>query len=160
MNYVSPLNKALLSDDDLIAVVRSHIYVERLVNRLIDSLLPYPDSFSGARINFSHKIDLALALGLKQQFGPPLKKIGSIRNQFAHEAEAKITKKNVTDLFNTLDREEKELLHESLRLTEEKTKSSVKRAYSDLEARDQFTLMIVTLHSMLIVAISEITGES
>jgi hypothetical protein len=111
-------------------------------------------------MGWPQRVDLAMSLGLKRQFGPPLKKLGTIRNRFAHEAEAVIEKKDATDLFGTLDSEERDLVLRAFDMTEKNRDKNSTRQFSDLTPKDQFTLIVVTLHSMLLAAISTLTGES
>ena len=78
----SQLRDALMHDEDLIAAVRGHLYIEIQLNRLIERLLPYPEEIVKSKLGWQQRVELALGLGLKSQYGPPLKKLGNIRNKF------------------------------------------------------------------------------
>lgn len=148
-----------MSDNDLVAVMRGHLYVEAAVNRLIDAMLPFPQELSDSRLGWPQRVDLALALGLKAQYGGPLKKIGQIRNKFAHCPDASLDDEDVSGLYASLDAEDRDIVLESFRRTRSQAPDLLQAKFSELTPKDRFTLLMVTLHSMLLVAIAEVTGK-
>jgi hypothetical protein len=148
-----------MSDDDLGAVIRGHLYVEAAVNRLIDAMLPFPQELSDSRLGWPQRVDLALALGLKAQYGSPLKKIGQIRNKFAHRPDASLDDKDVSGLYDSLDAEDRDIVLESFRRTQTQAPEPLQAKFNELTPKDRFTLLMVTLHSILLVAIAEVTKK-
>src|SRR5688572_1917704 len=89
-----------MGEDELGVVVRSHIYVEEALNHLIDKLTPFPDHLP--RLRYEQRVNLACALGLRQEFAPALKELGDIRNSFGHRVDTKLTTAVTLGLFNKL----------------------------------------------------------
>ena len=159
INPSPALREALRHDDDLVAVVRSQLFVEMQVNRLIESLLPYPDEIERSRFGWPQRVELSLALGLKAQYGAPLKKLGVIRNKFAHRPDATLEEKDVKALYQCLHQEDKDIVLESYERTQNQVSDSLELEFKKLDAKDQFTLLVVAIHAILQVAVSEVTGE-
>ena len=67
--------KAITHDDDLIAVVRSQLYLEAQLNELLQNFLPHPERLSNSRLGWGQRVDLVCALGLNVRYSGPLKKI-------------------------------------------------------------------------------------
>ncbi len=63
------LGEALTNEDDLIVVVRGHIYLEVQLNRFLDSMFPFPEEISRSRFSWPQKVELALSLGLNATLG-------------------------------------------------------------------------------------------
>ena len=79
---------AIDHDDDLIAVVRGHIYVERRLNSLLLKATPGIDPYL-AKLSFSEKIDVARSSGLiSAELKRAMLWLGELRNRFAHQATA------------------------------------------------------------------------
>jgi len=145
-----------MHDEDLIAAVRGHLYIEIQLNRLIERLVPYPEEIENSKLGWQQRVQLALGLGLKSQYGPPLKKLGNIRNKFAHRPDASIEDKDIAKLYQCLHREDQEVVLESFRHTQCQVDDPVDGEFKDLSAKDRFTLIIVALNAMLQVAVSEV----
>ncbi|GMQ99859.1 MAG: hypothetical protein BMS9Abin18_0687 [Zetaproteobacteria bacterium] len=152
------LSDTLRHDDDLVAVVRGHLHVEMQVNRLIEGLLPYPEEIE-SRLGWPQRVELSLALGLRAQYGPPLKKLGSIRNRFAHRPDVTLEDKDVRELYQCLHKEDKDIVLESYKRTQNKVKDPLEFEFKKLDVKDQFTLLVVAIHAILQVAVSKVTGE-
>jgi len=157
-NPLNSLSDVLGHDDDLVAVIRGQIYIEIQLNYLINGLLLYPEEIE-SRLGWPQRVELSLALGLKAQYGKPLKKLGAIRNKFAHQPDASIEEKDVRDLYQCLSQEDKNIVLESYRRTNNQLEQPLETEFKKLSPKDQFTLLAVTIHSMLQVAVSEVTGE-
>jgi hypothetical protein len=91
---------ALLGEDDLGVVVRTHIHIESSVNVLLDLLIPFPGELPNLR--YQQKLKLCCALGMDKTLFPPLKELGDLRNSFAHNIEAKLTTASVAKLFKQI----------------------------------------------------------
>ena len=133
--------------------------MEVQVNRLIEGFIPFPKEIERSRFNWKQRVELALGLGLKAQYGPPLKKLGNIRNNFAHDPRASLVDKDINELFQCLHKEDHDIVLEAFKLTQTQVVNPLESDFLGLSAKDRFTYIVVTLHSMLQVAISEVTGE-
>lgn len=159
-DYPEPnLIEVLRHDEDLVAVIRGHLYLEVQLNRLLAALLPYADEISDARLGWPQRINLALALGLKRQYRAPLKKVGAIRNGFAHEPGQTLKDGDVEALYDSLSQEDRNIVLESYERTQAQVPDPIGRPFLELNARERFTLILVTLHAMLVAAVSEVTSQ-
>jgi hypothetical protein len=79
---------AIDHEDDLIAVLQGHIYIERRLNGLLLKATPGADPFL-AKLSFFEKVDVARSSGL---ITSELKRatlwLGELRNRFAHQSTA------------------------------------------------------------------------
>ena len=158
-NSSSELRDALMHDEDLIAAVRGHLYIEIQLNRLIERLVPYPEEIANSKLGWQQRVELALGLGLKSQYGPPLKKLGNIRNKFAHSPNASIEDKDIMELYQCLHREAQDVVLESFRHTQGQVDDPIEGEFNDLSAKDRFTLIVVALNAVLQLAVSKIAGK-
>lgn len=159
MSQNKNLIDALQADDELSAVIRAHLYVEVQLNRLIDALLPYSKELSDSRLSWPLQINLALSLGLKNQYRPPLKKVGNIRNRFAHNPDSTIEDRDIKALFDSLHSEDKQIVLEAYKRTQGQIEDPLEMNFHELGARDRFTLIVVALHGALQAAVREVIGD-
>ena len=83
------LERLFKDGDELRAVIRGHLYLERCLVLLIIRQLPESEQQSVLRSHFPEKIDRAIALGvLPRDERELLRSINRIRNRFAHEPRA------------------------------------------------------------------------
>lgn len=101
----TPANEILLeqlnASDQCVSVIKSHSYIERILNAIINESLS--EGFSGeiARASFPLKVELAIGLRLvHKEDGPVLKKLNNIRNRFAHDYGAVFDDNDADNLFN------------------------------------------------------------
>ncbi len=140
--------KVLLGEDELGVIIRAHIHVEASLNVFIETLIPFPERLPNLR--YQQRIELACGLGLKKEHAPTLKMLGQIRNAFAHKLNTTLTAESVAKLRNTLSTTGQEVAE----LAYQKTKGQfLVEGLLDLEPKDQFILIAVSLKAMLIVAI-------
>ncbi len=81
--YDDRFSDALVADDELAAVLRSHLIIERTLKGFIEEMLPIPQGLSIgslANLRYEQIVDLAVAFGILPWVGAPLKKLGRIRN--------------------------------------------------------------------------------
>ena len=82
---------AISNDDDLIAVLRGHLYVESAVNDLLAILFPGADVLIGD-LTYEQKVRrLRKATSVPSMLGTLLKALGELRNSFAHSLERRLT---------------------------------------------------------------------
>lgn len=156
-NASDRLVASLRHDEELVAVIRGHLYLESQLNRLIDTLLPFPDQISDSRLGWPQRVDLALALGLEDRYGPPLRKMGKIRNLFAHDPSCGLDDSDVRALYDSLAKEDKDVVLLSFSITKDKMPDVGAKSFALLSIRDRFTLIVVALHALLGTAVAEAT---
>ncbi len=91
-----------MREDDVGLVLKGHLHVEHQLIELISMSLPFKERCDWSRIGYRGKIELALSCGLPNDMRLPLKRIGTLRNNFAHDLGANIEKKKVMDIYNGL----------------------------------------------------------
>ncbi len=148
-----------MAEDQLGAVIRAHLYVEAQVNGLLGALVPYPEHLGEMRLNWGQRVELVLAMGLKTQYGPPLKALGRIRNKFAHHPEAELKEEDVNQLYSSLADEDRQIVLESFEQTKVQQPEAILGEFRDLDIKSQFTLIVVALDAMLTVALKEARGQ-
>ena len=138
--------KDLSSEDELGAVIRAHIRIENLLLKAIESLTPRPKHLKKLNLDYDGQVTLALALGLKERFGPPFRALGKLRNDFAHKIDMQLSKSSVANLYSCLGAEEKEQVQECfIRIKDNNEEIRRVQGFTDLEPIDQFKLITVTL---------------
>jgi hypothetical protein len=99
---------ALLSQDDIGLVVRGHIYIENELDKFIQAALPRPGELE--MMEYSARVQLALACGLRPTLKTPLKAIGKLRNSFAHKLGTTLTEQHVNQMHDTLSKDDRKAL--------------------------------------------------
>ncbi len=86
--YLKNLNKIFESDNDLVIIVYTHIFIEdcliRIINKLSFGCCDPEDLKDLYGATFEKKLSLAIVLGLPSIFKLPIKTINTIRNNFVH----------------------------------------------------------------------------
>lgn len=92
------------SNDPIIIVLKSHLYIENCLDRMLSRALPFPNKI--LKKTFSNKVDFFEALNLACPPDPnstevvfKLRQINKIRNKLAHNLDKKITKKDIEGLM-------------------------------------------------------------
>lgn len=129
--------------------------METQLNEIIHNFLPYPEEINNSKLGWGQRVDLACALGLKNQYSAPLKKIWEIRNKFSHHPNVKLKKEWINELYDLLDDEDRKITLEAYEMTELKIKNDKGVGFNSLNHRHKFTLISTVLHSMLLVAVNE-----
>lgn len=58
------LSSALIGEDELGLAIRSHLYIESLLDELLSLLIPFPSHFEEINLNYASKVKMACAMGL------------------------------------------------------------------------------------------------
>ena len=153
------LIKALMGEDELGVVVRSHVIIESLILRLLELLIPCQEHLENLRLGYRQKVDLVLAMGLKPQYGAPLKQFGKIRNDFAHKLDTIITSRHVNDLYGAMNQEDRKVVLKGFEDTKRKITGSTLKEFKKLDPKDRFVLIVVSLRAVLLAAIIEIENK-
>jgi len=144
---------ALLGEDELGCVIRSHLYVEAQLDSFLELAFINSALLSDLDLSYAKKVDLACCLGFDPQFRGALKRIGKLRNAFAHNLSSRLTKKAVSDLYNALPEFGRRavdisvtLLHESCKFVEQPSR------YELLSPKMQFVLIALNLERISFAA--------
>lgn len=146
--------EALNGQDQLGVVIRAHIHVEAGLNGLLDLLVPHPPLLP--RLRYEQKVNLACALGLKEDAGPPLRKLGDIRNRFGHHLDTQLTDGMVMDLYDSFSKDDKQTVLDAYAQTNAQLDVELPKDFTALSARDKFVLIAVILDKLLAQAREEL----
>lgn len=143
---IEELAKDLGREDEMGAVVRAHIRIERIVFQLVEMQLAVPANIKRMNLDYGGYVNLALALGLDEQYGPSLRAMGSLRNKFAHQIGSSLDMSTVNSLYGSLRPEDKQQVQASFaHIRKENEQVQVIKKYSELSPKDQFQLIAVVL---------------
>ena len=148
---------ALMGEDELGVVVRAHIHIESVLLRLLDRMVVDQASLKRMSLDYGQRVNLALALGLKAQHGPPLLAVGTLRNAFAHRPETKLSKDRVDNLYKSLGAEDRQVVQRCYEASNSKMLREAPGLRS-LPPKDQFVLMATVMRGMLIAAGMQMEG--
>ena len=145
--------KALLAEDEVGCVIRSHLYVEAQIDSFLE-LGVFDSKFLNNRgLNYAKKIEIACCLGLDAQLRGALGRIGKLRNDFAHDLSSSLTQQVVSDLFNAMPEFGRQAVHISVGLLHELCKvSNQPSCYDELSPKMQFVLIALNLERICCAA--------
>lgn len=144
--------RALMGEDDLGAVIRAHLYVEAKLIQWLEQAVIDISALNAMKLDYGRRINMAIALGLDPELGPPLKMLASIRNDLAHKLDFRLTKKQVDQLFNVCAQREKEIILRGFKRTAERIESGLPRDFKLVEPKDKFALIAIVLRSAIIIS--------
>jgi hypothetical protein len=159
MNELSDTDKlteALNGEDDLGAVIRAHIHIEATLNELIDCYFEFPGQLKRLNLEFHQKVILAQAIGLKEEYVRPLNTLGTMRNNFAHRLDSKLGKNEIDSLYKSFNGDGKQIIQSAYLRTKKELKITSAKSVTKLKPREQFTMLIIAIQSVLIAAIKEL----
>lgn len=158
MPYDSELSGALKSEDEIGKVIRTHLYIENLLNNFLETALPNPEHLKPIQLDFFSKVHLALSLGLPEKFKKPLNYMGKIRNDFAHRLNLRIDKSEVNNFFDTFSNEQKE---EIIKTASMQSLSWVLdgKTWKTIEPSSRFMVMCFALYYGLKMALIEFESD-
>lgn len=153
--------KALLSEDELGKVIRTHKHIEYQLKEVLKLLIPDYKILEKMKnkLEYSQRVHLACALGLKNEALSPLLAIGTLRNEFAHQLTPTLNQSRVKDLYKTLSKTEKEVTQQSLISTNKNMPDGKKYEFKKLEPADLFVLIAICLRQLLKAGRIEIEKE-
>jgi hypothetical protein len=93
---------ALLAEDEVGSVIRSHLYVEAQLTAFLELAVVEPKLLVDLDLSYAKKVELACCLGFDPKFRGALKRIGKLRNDFAHDLSSSLSQQVVSDLYNAL----------------------------------------------------------
>lgn len=163
MDGAEELLASLESEDDLGLVLRAHIHIESQLNRIFETYFFDAQYIEKIGLDYNQKVVLALACGLHPRFKKALNCIGQIRNRFAHTLDAKLGKGEADSLYKSFDGYEKQGMQKAYKATTSKFERPVPPSLSDASPRDRFKLIVISIHSILDIAVDdllEISGNA
>lgn len=89
-------------DDDVGFVLRSHLHIEHALVELLQHVLPEPSACEWSMVGYRAKVEIGAGLGLGEDVKTLLLKIGSLRNDFAHDLTVSISKERAVKMYNAL----------------------------------------------------------
>lgn len=146
MDDADLLIEELNREDDLGAVVRSHIRLEQLLIKFVESRIKKPSSLKRLSLDYDGYVALALALGLKADLGPLLNALGSLRNKFAHTLLAALDSQAAKVLYSALPSEDKVMVrHTYAAFRARPANSWAPEKFSDLAPSDRFKFIAMAV---------------
>lgn len=144
----------LATDDSITITVKGAIYVEREIRELLASQVYDPSMLDKIDLTYWHRIQLAVAFGLHPRFQSPLKKLGEIRNKFAHVLRDDLNAEDVKQFYDSFGPEEKSLIQATYAKIRSAGSAKTKRPkkLSSLPPADQFQIYVTTLRAALLAA--------
>jgi hypothetical protein len=144
---------ALLAEDDVGCVIRSHLYVEAQINRYLELAVVDQKYLRKLNLNYAKKVELLCCLGFDAKFREALKKIGSVRNKFAHDISFHLSREVVKDLYNLLPEFGRQAVEISLDVLNQHLTYPVSASrYQDLEPKLQLVLIVLNLERICCAA--------
>jgi hypothetical protein len=154
--------QSLFGEDELGVVIRAHIYVEARLIEFLGLLVVDQDYLNKLDLEFSQCVDLAIALGLGQEHAKGLRAFGTLRNEFAHKLDSKLSENRIKSLYESFSASDKEIVQAAY----VRTKSQVGGFggsdvnFKDLDPKKKFILIAVAVHGMLEAAILKVRKHS
>tara|TARA_R110000787_G_scaffold218812_1_gene327501 strand:- start:72 stop:557 length:486 start_codon:yes stop_codon:yes gene_type:complete len=150
------LSSALIGEDELGLAIRSHLYIENLLDELLRTLIPFPDHYDEMNLTYALKVKLACAMGLDPELKSMLLVLGSIRNQFSHNLNKRIDETMVKDLHSKVAAKVREDMPWILAQLRDDGK---KVSFQDAHPRDQYFALVSSLWVILNSAIAQAKDE-
>lgn len=146
--------QSLQAEDELGLVIRAHIHIEAKLIELL-SLLAEAKTLDKIGLEYSQRVHLAVALGLKEEHSKGLLALGTLRNTFAHKLGSSLTESRVRSLYEALSADDKVVVQGAYLRTESALNQHGGKKFQKLSPRDRFVLIAVALQSILLLAIRE-----
>lgn len=143
----------ILKEDELGATIRTHIYIESALEQLIEILVSDYEHIKKMQLDFSQKVNLAVAIGMPKEFAPALLAVGTIRNKFAHRIDTKIDKEKTNNLYKQFSPDQKSAIHVSFNNTLKNTPLGQVRNFSEITPKEQFAILSVALVMQILTLI-------
>ena len=144
---------ALLAEDEVGSVIRSHLYVEAQLSAFLEITVVEPKFLNELDLSYAKKVELACCLGFDPKFRGALKRIGKLRNDFAHDLSSSLSERVVADLFNALPEFGQQAVHLSVGMLHQMcTVVPQPSKYTQLSPKMQFVLIALNLERICFAA--------
>lgn len=141
----------LTAAEPLVAVLKAALYIESQVVHLLESHLG-PEYLNKMDLTYSQRVFLAAAVGMPPRLIEPLKALGEIRNKFAHQLDATLSKNEADNFYKTFHEIEKDIIQGVYRSTIRPKHSKLPSRFKSLPPIDRFTVCVVALRAALLAA--------
>lgn len=142
----------LQREDMLGVVIRGAIHIENQLNGIIEENLVAPSELKDMRLGYADRISLAVALGVSADFKPPLKALGTIRNNFAHRLDIEISDAQAKGLYDAFKPDDKSKIQQIYDRTNVRLGKPRPRKFANSDPKDRVIFCIIVLRGALIVA--------
>ena len=146
---------ALRGEDLLGVVVRAHIRIELCLNDLVTSLVVDRAAVDKMNLEYAQLVHLAVALGLKDEYAPPLLAMGTLRNHFAHRADAQLGRQEITNLFKALPANDRGLVVQAYDRTKTQLDQKALPSFRQLPPKEQLVFIAIGLRAALEFALED-----
>ena len=145
---------ALRGEDELGMVLRAHTHIESVLSKLIAETVADATALAQVKLDYSDKVNLAVALGLQNEYSKPLLALGTLRNRFAHRLDAALTRQEANNLYESLSSSTGAMVNEHYK-TVVSRRSTAPQRFRDASPREQFIFIAATLRVAVTVAITQ-----
>jgi hypothetical protein len=154
-NYDPDVRDQFLNDlqreDEVGMILRAHIHIEHAIIEILEAQTPNGDLIAKANLRYEQRITIAAAFGaIRRDLLGPLKKIGELRNKFAHRLGYKIGSQDVGSFVNAFSKMDREIMAAVYAKTQRNSAETRPDSFTDLEAIDKFILAVVILRQALV----------
>jgi hypothetical protein len=140
--FLAELNR----EDDLGMTIRAHIRIETLLTEIIENLAPNREYIDKLELDYDHSVTLAMLLGFKVGLEKPLRVLGKLRNNFAHNIDTAIDQNKVKNFYDSLEEQDKNIVQDIFKKVKNKNPETItESSFSKLQPRDKFKLIAVVL---------------
>lgn len=140
-------------EDELGKVIRAHLHIENIVDRLLEMEFKKPDVLKQLHLDYNDRVLLLQAFGYTEMLTRPLAAFGNLRNAVAHNLSSSLTEDKMQSLYNSFDSHGKEIIQNSYRRTHQQSSDSeMPRSLNKLHAPGRFLFFAISIHAMLVVS--------
>jgi hypothetical protein len=149
------LTKHLMAEDPLPVVMRGHMHIEAELLNFIKAC--------GYRQNqiptkYAHRVQLAVKLGLPNEFSKQLVFMGHLRNRFGHRLNAKIAKADAEAFAAAYELGDNVIEYAYQNTLAKLNDATRARSVNDLEPKERVVLHIIVLWAGVAVATARAKG--
>jgi len=147
---------ALQQEDQIGLVIRTHLFIEYELNKLLDLIIPGKKQLKAMDLDYFQRANLLCAIAIDDNYLSPLLSLGKMRNDFAHKPKMKLTKSRERNLYESLSPKTKEVVQETFKRTNKSIPPNKRLNFKKLESPGLFILIAIALRAVLIAGRKEI----
>lgn len=129
-------------------VIKSAIVIEGEIEEIFNKAFFDPARLTKMELRYEQKVELVLALGLDERFGPPLRSLAKLRNVFAHNLEAKFSKSEADNFYSSFHKKDRKITHD----TYERMDRALTTPFDEIEPAELYVLSVISLRAAIKVA--------
>lgn len=93
------VQRMIFDTKELSSILKGHLFIERILERLLKEGLPHPSVLFKSQISFSQKLKIAFAAGIiPEAYFTAITALNRIRNQYAHSDSYQVTIQELNQL--------------------------------------------------------------